>query len=101
MTLKFESMALVTVLIIMGLFIVIGVIGILKLRRKERFPKAYIQIINALYNSPITPGNYEFIEKLFDKIGKLPESRHSWNLEKLDVLEREFENKFGKLNKAI
>ena len=101
MTLRFESMALVTILFVMGLFVAIWIVGTMELKIRDRFPIALGQITQAIYSSPVTPGNYRLIQNLFKEIEKLPESRNSWNAERLDVLERKFENKFEKLNKAV
>ena len=101
MTLRFETMALIAILFIMGMFVAMWLIGTLMAKRQRRFDVNLKQINWSIRVIPITPGNYEFIENLFDEIGKLPESRDSRNLEKLEVLYEEFEKKFGRLNKAI
>ena len=77
MTLRFETMALITILIIMGLFVAMWLIGTLNAERQRRFEVNLKQITWSIRVSPITESNQEFIEKLFDEIGKLPESRHS------------------------
>lgn len=100
-TLDYKTLILVFLLILMALFTLAWIIGTMNVARQNRFDNQVKQIDFSIQTSPVTPGNFELIERMFKMIVKLPESIEPENDKKLNKLFNKFSNKFRNLNKAV